>query len=132
MKKYLLLSVAALALMSTSGFAQPANDKTPPAPPPGDEGGAPHHDWTLSEARQKAHEHADKLDKMTEAEWSEHEKKRREFMNKWDKMTPEEKEADRQKHKAWRAEHPNGPGGKPGMGAPSSGAGAPPAPPPGQ
>ena len=101
MNKHIISVIAALGLMASSALAvedthKPAPHDAPPPPPHGDE--MPPHpmrgkEWTLQEARQHAHEHADKLDKMTEEEWSEKQKKRREHFEKMDKMSPQEKEA---------------------------------------
>ena len=105
MKKHLLLSVLALTLLASGAFA--ANSDTPPPPPPHEAGQPPEEAnkaWTLQEARQKAHEHADKLDKMTEEQWAEHQKKRKEFMEKWHNMTPEQKEEMRKKREEHRKE----------------------------
>jgi hypothetical protein len=105
MKKHLLLIVAALLVPAAGAFAadktpekgDSANTKTEHSTA-GDYAGGK--DWTLDEARKRAHENvqssqerADKLDKMTEDEWKEHLKKRHAFMAKWEKMTPEEREA---------------------------------------
>jgi hypothetical protein len=57
-----------------------------------------HHSRTLDEARKAAHERAEKLDKMTEAEWTQTQQKRHAWREKWKQMTPEEKEAYKKSH----------------------------------
>ncbi|HEU5046375.1 MAG TPA: hypothetical protein VFT64_00875 [Rickettsiales bacterium] len=101
MKKLLLLSITALTLTAGSVFAASAGTEPKPTPAPMEHAGPGgemdmhheemHHEWTLQEARKHAHEMADKLDKMTEAEWAEHQKKRREFKEKIHNMSPEER-----------------------------------------
>ncbi len=123
MKKLLLLSIAAL-IMSAGGAFAAGNTPTGTMPPSHEEHGMPPHgddmemgkDWTLDEARKRAHEHADKareyaekLDKMTEEDWAKHLKKRHEFMERLNKMTPEQREEffknRREKREEWREKH---------------------------
>ena len=104
MKKHLLLSLAALSLAATGAYAADnATTKTPasssgsaamPGNPPEEK------DWTLDEARKRAHfnaeranKYAEKLDKMTNEDWAQHEKERHARLDKLHNMTPEEKAA---------------------------------------
>ena len=82
MMKTLLAGTAALVLMSSPVFAADGPPVAPHAPAAGAAGeGDRHKDWvpydqlTLEQARKHAHEHADKLDKMTPEEWSAHKQK---------------------------------------------------------
>ena len=100
MKKQWLIGVAMLALLASNALA--ADDATKNAPAPSSTSTvAEEHGMTLEEARKRAHEHADKLDKMTEQEWANHEKKRHEWKDKWQHMTPEEKAEHAKKHHEW-------------------------------
>lgn len=107
--------MAAASLLAVNAFAAdappaPHGDTPPPhgdmlpPPPPGESGRME----TLEDARKKAHEHADKMDKMTESEWAEHQKKRQEFMDKWHKMSPQEKEDFRKKRDERKQERREG------------------------
>lgn len=115
MTKSWFIGTAALVLLASSAYA--ADDKAaPPAPHEEMEHGGPgehhHGDWvpyeqyTLEEARKHAHEKADKLDKMTQAEWDAHKKevlaRKAEHKAKWDAMTPEEKQKQKD---AWKSKH---------------------------
>jgi DNA polymerase III alpha subunit len=99
MKKHWLMSAAILALVSAGAFAE---DITAPAPAM--EG--KHHEVTLEQARERAHKHADKLDKMTPEEYAAQKEKRREHREKWKHMTPEERTAAKKAHHdKWLAKH---------------------------
>lgn len=108
MKKYWLIGTTALALAAGCAWAE---DKAATAPAGamheehmmGMGGGdyVPYKDLTLEQAREHAHKHAEKLDKMTPQEWDEHKKKVMERHEKWKAMTPEERE----KHRAEMREH---------------------------
>lgn len=93
MKKLLLLSITALTLASTGASAIDNTQKTVST-----ESKQPatyehmEKDWTLEEARKKAHEKADKLDKMTEEEYAKYQKNRHEYREKLRSMTPEQRE----------------------------------------
>ena len=112
MKKHILFSVLALYVMANGALANATHDSPPPPPPAHEDAMGvppegmnpkdPHKEWTLEEARKKAHEHAEKLDKMTPEQWAEHQKKRKEFMEKWHNMTPEQKEDFRKKREEHR------------------------------
>lgn len=110
MKKHIIVGIAAFLAMSGSVLATDnSSSGTPPVVAhshPMIPAGAPadasspdfDKDWTLDEARKHAHEkaereqkYAEKLDKMNEKEWAEHEKKRHAFMDKMKNMTPEER-----------------------------------------
>ncbi len=99
MNKYCLTGAAAALLFCAAGAmaedkAAPATPESPPGSIAAAMGGMPKiHEMTLEEARKKAHERADKLDKMTQAEWDEQQKERREFMDRFAKMTPADRQA---------------------------------------
>lgn len=109
MKKQLLISTMMLLLASSHAYAADAPAaSTPATPAPAADTPAPketgekHHGMTLDEARKRAHERAEKLDKMTEDEWAEKQKKHHEWMDKWHSMTPEEKDAYKKMKQAKR------------------------------
>lgn len=97
MRKLLLLSITALSLAAGSVWAASEGPQPAPEVKPTEHAGpkGKMHAWTLEEARKHAHEHADMLDKMTEAEWAEHQKKwekHHEFREKLHNMSPEERD----------------------------------------
>lgn len=103
MKKHLLFSVAALLVASPVAVIAAEME--------GHEHHAENHkdhkkfeDMTLEDARARAKERSEKLDKMTPEEWDAHKKermekhkeraeKRKERREEWEKMSPEEREA---------------------------------------
>jgi hypothetical protein len=74
-----------------------APETSPPAPSASSDASSAkskhYHPKTLDEARAAAHARADKLDKMTEAQWEAQQGKRHAWREKWKHMTPEEKAA---------------------------------------
>jgi Skp family chaperone for outer membrane proteins len=110
MKKQLLTGTAILLFAAASAWAADPAPAIPPAAPAPVTAAAPasamapaadtesmpqgkRHQWTIEEARKHAHERAEKLDKMTEAEWNAKQQKSHEWRAKWKAMTPEEKDA---------------------------------------
>jgi|GEM_PF-7095446 len=104
-RKHLLLSAIALTLATGNVFAAPGQDAPPPPMGEHEDGRPPQ---SLAEARKKAHERAEKLDKMTEQEFAEHEKKHREWMEKWHNMTPEQQEEIKKRQAERRQERQAG------------------------
>ena len=96
MSRCFLSAMAGTALL----LSLPAHAEDTPPPPPG--GGAmmmmegPMHKGppeTLAEARERAKQHLEILNSMTEEQWQQSMKIRQEMNDKWESMTPEEKEA---------------------------------------
>lgn len=136
MMKSSLIGAAALALLAGGAFAEGTPAPHPSAPTeshaPSPEGamGDDHHmmmgGMTLEQARERAHKHAEKLDKMTPEEWEQKKKQRMERREKWKKMTPEEREKHREEMRAKRHHmHEDGGATPPAPSTPPAGAGAP-------
>jgi len=111
MKKSWLIGTTAFMLLSSSAWAEDKKPAMPDAPPPhgmkqGDhptDGGpmmgthkSRHGNMTLEEARAKAKERLEKLEKMTPEEWEAKKKERKERREKWKAMSPEQKEKFKQ------------------------------------
>jgi hypothetical protein len=124
MRKHLMIGTALVLLASTGAWAAdnsaapaaPATEAATPSSAPITQGAAPtdaavthhghRHQWTLEEARKRAHARADKLDKMTEAEYEAQQEKRHAAHEKWKSMTPEERAAAKKaRHDKWLAKH---------------------------
>jgi hypothetical protein len=83
-----LAAMAALLLLSvqTSTAASPETHPSGAVPAAGvshTSGKSEYHAWTLEEARTNAHDYANRLDKMTPAEWDSIQKKRGAALKQW-------------------------------------------------